>query len=116
MLGRIIYFTKEYKKNFIGMIFFIVCSGLLVGVLPYISGWVVDNVIVPVNREKIIYSIIALCTLFLLSGLTQYLFIYNGGKIESGVTFSMRQEGFKKLQRLSFPIMTRMQLVRQWQG
>lgn len=102
MFSRIIEFTKEYRANFIGMIFFITCSGLLVGVFPYISGWIIDNVIIPSNKSAITFGIIALISLFILTALTQYLFIYNGGKVESGVTFSMRQKGFEKLQRLSF--------------
>lgn len=102
MFSRLAVIIKEYKDKYLGMVFFIICSGLLVGFFPYISGWIVDNVIVSNNREALKFSIIALASLFVLTGLTQYVFIYFGGKVESGLTFSMKQKGFEKLQRLSF--------------
>lgn len=102
MFSRIIGYTKKYKKNFIGMIIFITLSGSIGGIFPYISGWVVDNVIIPENRDGLIYSCIVVIVLFLLTGITQYFYIYNGGRLESGMGFFMRQKGFEKLQRLSF--------------
>lgn len=101
MFGRILKLTKICRANFISMVIFIILSGFLMGGLPKIMGWVVDNVIIPKNMDNLKYGIFAVVGLVILSGLTQYLFIYNGGKVESKVSFHMRHIGFKKLQRLS---------------
>lgn len=101
MFKKLINLGKPYKKNFIFMAFFITLSGLLTGIFPYLSGWIVDDIVVGGNKEALKLAIFYIGALFLASGGTQYLFIYHGGKVETGITFLMREKGFDKLQKLS---------------
>lgn len=99
--GRLISFSKNYKKNFVLMIILIVACGIIEGTMPFISGWVIDNVIETGNLNMLKKVGVLYIFVILLQGLSVYWFIYHAGKVESGMAYEIRKRGFEKLQKLS---------------
>lgn len=99
--GRLLSYSKNYKKNFFLMIGLICTCGIVEGSMPFISGWVIDNVVETGNlnvlkKVGIIYAVIVLLQIT-----TVYWFIFHAGKVESGMAYEIRKSGFSKLQHLS---------------
>lgn len=98
---RLMSFSKNYRNNVISMMVLITACGVLEGTMPFVSGWIIDNVIETGNlqmlkRISVIYAVIVVMQILFV-----YWFIYHGGKVETGMAYEIRKEGFKKLQRLS---------------
>lgn len=84
------------------MIFFIAMCGLMDGVMPFVSGWVVDNIIKVKNSELLPWYAAAYLVIIVVNAIMIYYFIKQAGSFEKGVGYEMRKQGFAKLQRLSF--------------
>lgn len=98
---RVYGYSRKYKVNFVGMMLLITICGMVEGVLPFINGWLIDDVIEAGNLNMLkvigpVYALLIVCQILLV-----YWFIYNAGKVESGMAYEMRREGFEKIQRLS---------------
>ena len=71
-------------------------------VQPFLTGWLVDKAIIPGDTGKIKVFIIVFACLGLMQALNILTFISLTGKVNTGVCFDIRREGFKRLQSLSF--------------
>ncbi|MBN2617132.1 MAG: ABC transporter ATP-binding protein [Spirochaetales bacterium] len=98
---RLLSFSKNYRKNLVGMLVLIFMVGVIEGSLPFLSGWIIDNVIETGNLNML-KKVSVIYLLFVTSNiLTVYWFIYHAGKVETGMAYEIRKKGFLKLQRLS---------------
>ncbi|QEN06369.1 ABC transporter ATP-binding protein [Thiospirochaeta perfilievii] len=83
------------------MITMIIITGAVEGSMPFISGWIIDNVVETGNLDMLkiaggIYTAVIIAQIT-----TVYWFIFHAGKVESGMAYNIRKRGFAKLQRLS---------------
>ncbi len=99
---NLIQYLKPFKKNFIVLsIFMVILAGTDV-LIPYLAKFAIDHFIGNNTLEGFEYFVmIYALAVITISGIV-YLFIKEAGKIEAGVTYSLREKGFKKLQELSF--------------
>lgn len=98
---RLLSFSRNYKKNFISMMLMITAVGVLEGSMPFISGWIIDNVIETGNLNMLKKVGILYIFIVIFQITTVYWFIYHAGKVESGMAYEIRKQGFHKLQKLS---------------
>lgn len=91
-----------FRKNFIVLgLFMVALAGFDAG-LPLLTRYAIDIFIGEGTLENFpVFVTIYAVSIITLSGLV-YLFIREAGKIEAGLTYSLRKKGFKKLQELSF--------------
>ena len=99
--SRLISYSKNYKKNFVLMIVLIMSCGIIEGSMPFLSGWVIDNVIETGNLIMLKRISVIFIFVIILQVLSVYWFIYHAGKVESGMAYELRKNCFEKLQHLS---------------
>ncbi|MGL1892765.1 MAG: ABC transporter ATP-binding protein/permease [Spirochaetaceae bacterium] len=99
--GRLISYSNSYKKNFVLMIVLIVLCGIVEGSMPFISGWIIDNVVETGNLDMLKIAGVIYVFVISVQVLSVYWFIYHAGKVESGMAYEIRKAGFAKLQHLS---------------
>jgi ATP-binding cassette, subfamily B, bacterial len=98
---RLISYSLNYKKNFIGMLVLIFLCGVIGGIMPFLSGWLIDDVATSGNLDKLKLMIPVFIAIIVGQVSFVYWFIFNAGKVDSGMAYQLRKEGFEKLQRLS---------------
>src|SRR5690606_41063357 len=69
---------------------------------PYMTRIALDRFVVPQNTEGLVWFAAAFAFFVVFQSFNVYLFISMAGKVESGLTYTIRNEGFTHLQRLSF--------------
>lgn len=69
---------------------------------PYMTRIALDRFVIPQTTEGLGWFAAAFGVLVLYQSFNIYLFISRAGKVESGLTYTIRNEGFVHLQRLSF--------------
>ena len=101
-MEEIFHFVKPYKKYVITLIFVIGIVACIDAVFPYMTKIALDRFVVPQTTQGIGWFGLAFALLVLVQGINIYLFIAMAGKIETGLTYSIRKAGFQRLQELSF--------------
>ena len=99
--GRLLAYSKNYRKNFIGMLILILTCGIVEGSMPFISGWVIDNVVETGNLVMLKSVAVVYVVVIVVQYLSVYWFIHNAGRVESGMAYEIRKAGFEQLQKLS---------------
>jgi ATP-binding cassette subfamily B protein len=69
---------------------------------PYMTRIALDRFVTPQTTEGLGWFAAGFAVLIVLQSLNLYVFISMAGKVESGLTYTIRNEGFIHLQRLSF--------------
>jgi len=107
---RLFHYLLPYKKHL--CILGIVVIGLAGtdAIFPLLTKYVVDNYIVPgilvgLWRFGVIYAL-----LIAIQALIVWLFITMAGKVEMGICYDIRKQGFQRLQELSFTYYDRTQV------
>lgn len=99
---RLIRFMLNYKKSLI----ILLSSNFMIAVMdvtfPLVTKYAIDNFIVADNLDCFNMFIIVYISLFLCQAVMVYTFIMEAGKMEIGIVYDIRRNGFKKLQQLSF--------------
>jgi len=99
---NLLQYLKPFRKNFIILAFYMIVLAATDVMIPYLTSFAIDNFIKENTLDGFSYfAMIYGVAVIVISG-TVYLFIKEAGKIEAGVTYSLRKKGFKKLQELSF--------------
>ncbi|VDB00966.1 Heterodimeric efflux ABC transporter, permease/ATP-binding subunit 2 [Olavius algarvensis spirochete endosymbiont] len=71
-------------------------------VQPFIVGWLIDRVIIPENFEYMYLFVIVFGLLGIIQAANIFVLIVIAGKLEVGICYDIRKEGFNRLQELSF--------------
>jgi len=95
-------FVSLHKKRVSVMIALLILIAAIEVVQPFIVGWLVDKVIIPENFGYMYLFIIVFSALGLIQAINIFTFIVIAGKVEVGICYDIRKEGFKRLQELSF--------------
>lgn len=69
---------------------------------PFMVGWLVDRVIIPENFKYMYLFVIVFGALGIIQAANIFAFIVIAGRVETGICYDIRKEGFKHLQGLSF--------------
>lgn len=69
---------------------------------PMLSRYAIDNIIFADRLDRLTVFAIVYCVLVFIQGTGTLLFIAGSGKLEMSIAYDIRQDGFKKLQELSF--------------
>ncbi len=99
---NLLQYLKPFRKNFVILAFYMVILAATDVLIPYLTSFAIDNFIETGNLDGFGYFVTIYGTAVVVISGTVYLFIKEAGKIEAGVTYSLREKGFKKLQELSF--------------
>lgn len=110
---KIFNYAKSMRKHLVALCFFMVALAVIDAVFPLMTRYLIDNYVVEKNLKGItlfnslhIDGIVAFGIVYALLVITQVFiivaFIALAGKVETGVVYNIRKEGFKHLQELSF--------------
>ncbi len=95
-------YTLPMKKQMILLAVLMILVAVIDVVFTYMTKIAVDNFILKGTLEGIKLFSIAYFALIVALSTSIFAFIDVAGKIETGVTYAIRKEGFKRLQELSF--------------
>ena len=95
-----------YARPFAPILWLMVgCMVILAGIdsaMPFITGWVVDHVILPGELDRLPPFAVIYGAVIAIQATVIWLFINLAGKVEMGICYEIRKSGFLKLQELSF--------------
>jgi len=94
-------YAKPFKKSFIMVLFMMVCVAIIDAITPFLTGYVVDNIITPGNLDGLKYFIAIYATIIIAQAILIRVFIGISGRTEMGINYEVRKMGFDKLQDLS---------------
>ncbi len=98
---KILLFAKPYRNTmFLLGLFMIFVAGVDI-VMPLMTKYTIDHFIVPVNSDGLFQFSLIYFSIALFQALNVGIFILLAGKVETGVSYAIRRDGFKKLQELS---------------
>ncbi|MCK5248839.1 MAG: ABC transporter ATP-binding protein, partial [Spirochaetaceae bacterium] len=95
-------YVGEHKVRVTVMIALMILVAAIDVVQPFITGWLVDKVIIPENYSNISIFIVVFAGLGLIQAVNIFSFIAIAGKVDMDICYDIRKEGFKRLQELSF--------------
>ncbi|MGD9200846.1 MAG: ABC transporter ATP-binding protein, partial [Chitinispirillia bacterium] len=92
----------SHKKYMILLILVMISAALVDAVIPLMSRYAVDNFIVPRSTKNLTKFIFIYIGIIVFQSFIVWLLIVIAGKIETGICYDIRKNGFRKLQDLSF--------------
>jgi len=99
---KIFSFCKPYKRNFVWLFLSAALLGVTAALMPFMTGYAIDNFVMGDNTEGIGVFIALFVGLVVVNSATVLGFIYMAGRIEVDVAADVREAGFHQVQRLSF--------------
>jgi ATP-binding cassette subfamily B protein len=98
--AKILKTVKKHNKTMLAVIALNIAIAFCDTLFPLINSFAIKEYVQ--NKDLPISFILLYIVLFLVQSLLIYLFVCNAGKIEVGIVHDIREQGFKKLQELSF--------------
>lgn len=105
---KIFRIAKDYHKNLALIVLFMTVSAIIDVVLPLMNSYAIDTIIGQQQTEQLTGFCVLYVGLLLIQVAMIFLFIYQSGKVETGVCYTIRKQGFHKLQELPFSYYDRM--------
>ena len=102
MWKKLLQFAVPYRKLIFGVIGCMMFSGSADVLFSQINAWVIDSNIAAGTFVGLWRYMALSCTMLILQASVVFLFIFMAGKVETGITHDIRQQGCKRLQELSF--------------
>ena len=98
---RLFQYAFRYKKNTTILIVINILIAIVDIIYPLMSRYAIDTFIEGRRPRDSVFVVLYLC-LIAFQAFGVYLFVARAGRIEMDVSYDIRQEGFRKLQELSF--------------
>lgn len=99
---KLLHYAKPFHKNlYIIAAFMTVCAAIDV-ILPRLTGYAIDTFIIGQKTQGLHSFIILYLGILVTQVLSIYIFLISCGKVEMGVSYTIRKMGFQKLQELPF--------------
>ncbi|MCD6343280.1 MAG: ABC transporter ATP-binding protein [Spirochaetaceae bacterium] len=98
----LLHYAGQRRKQISIMVILMVLVAAIDVVQPFITGWLVDKVIIPGDTSKLFLFVIIFAGLGVFQSVNIFSFIAIAGKVDMGICYDIRKEGFKRLQELSF--------------
>ncbi len=105
---KIFHIAKDYHKNLALIVLFMTVSAIIDVALPLMNSYAIDTIIGQQQTEQLTGFCALYVGLLLIQVAMIFLFIYQSGKVETGVCYTIRKQGFHKLQELPFSYYDRM--------
>jgi len=99
---KVIAYLKPMRKNLAILAFLMILTAGMDIIYPLFNRWAIDEFIIPGETKGIWLFIAGFLGIFIIQGLNVFFFIIWAGKIEIGLCYRIRRDGFKKLQDLAF--------------
>lgn len=100
--AQILHLAKPYKRYIVYSMLGTVAMAGGDALFPYMTKVAIDRFVVPQTVEGIGWFAGAFVALVLMQSFNVYVFISMAGKVESSITYTIRQVGFEHLHKLSF--------------
>ncbi|QRM87927.1 ATP-binding cassette domain-containing protein [Lacinutrix sp. WUR7] len=97
LLKRLSYYTKPYKKVFIGVFFAVILLAAFSSAIPYITQYVVDHNVTNRDPEGFLFLIVIMLGLLIAQTVFQLFFIYYAGWLGKNVVKDIRVKLFNHL-------------------
>ncbi|AGK98688.1 ABC transporter ATP-binding protein [Clostridium pasteurianum] len=95
-------YMRKYKfKMFFGVFLIAVCSALNM-VTPYLSGKIVDNVIVKRQTNSLMIYLTIIISVTFIRSILRYYFQLIFENVSQNILFTLREQAYEKLQKLDF--------------
>jgi ATP-binding cassette subfamily B protein len=99
---QLFHYTKSYKKQFGWLALVMVIVAVTDAAFPLLNKYAIDHFIIPGQLQGLwrfgaLYSV-----LMIFHGSTIWLLIAIAGRIDMGISYDIRSDGFQRLQELSF--------------
>lgn len=99
---QILRLSKPYRRYIIYAMLGTVAMAGGDALFPYMTKVAIDRFVVPQTTEGISWFALAFVLLIVAQSFNVYVFINMAGKVESGISYTIRQVGFEHLHKLSF--------------
>ncbi|HLV10163.1 MAG TPA: ABC transporter ATP-binding protein [Halanaerobiales bacterium] len=98
---KIFKYVKNYRKETIGLITVMIIVGLIDAIFPYMNKYAIDNFVVTGQMDGLVGFAVSYGVLVLIQAVNVWFLIALAGKVETGMGYDIRKEGFEHLQELS---------------
>ncbi len=105
---KIFQVAKDYHKNLALIVIFMSVSAVIDVILPMMNSYAIDTIIGEGHTEQLPQFGAVYVGLLLVQVAMIFMFIYQSGRVETGVCYTIRKQGFQKLQELPFSYYDRM--------
>ncbi|NQT60387.1 MAG: ABC transporter ATP-binding protein [Bacteroidetes bacterium] len=95
-------YAAGIKKKIYLLISLLMLLAVVDAVMPYLTGWIIDNIIIPNNLKLLPGYSIVLVVIFTLQAIFIWKFIELAGVIESRMRYEIGKHAFGKIQKLTF--------------
>ena len=99
---KILDYLKPMRKQMAVLAFLMLMTAGVDIVYPLFNRWAIDNFIIPGKTEGFWLFVAGFLGIFVLQSFNVFFFIVWAGKIEIGMCYRIRKDGFRKLQDLAF--------------
>jgi len=100
--SRLLRYLGAHRGRAVAMTAMMILVAAIDVVQPFLTGWLVDRVIVPERFDRLGGYVALFSTLAIVQVVNIFCFIAIAGRVDTGICYEIRREGFKKLQDLSF--------------
>lgn len=102
-------YVKKYRRKYFLGLFLVLVTSVMTLINPYISKFIVDEIIIPKNPDlSLLLKYLGVMVFFvLLRTIFRYIFIYTFEEVSQRVLFGLREELYAKLQELDFEFFDR---------
>ncbi|MBC8214359.1 MAG: ABC transporter ATP-binding protein [Candidatus Marinimicrobia bacterium] len=99
---KILKFAIPYRKFMVYLALAMMSVAGVDIVMPMLTRYVIDNIVATGEMNRIVPFAILFLSIILLQSFNVFFFIVMAGKVETGVSYAIRNSAFSKLQDLSF--------------
>ena len=105
---KLLHIAKPFHKNLYAIAALMSISAIIDVLLPMMNSYAIDNIIGQQNMAKLPAFVAVYVGLVGLQVVDIFLFLRQSGYVETGVCYTIRKQGFQKLQELPFSYYDRM--------
>ena len=99
---RVLFHLSEHRKTIIGLFLVFVVIAVLDVSLPLMTRYAIDTFIMAEDLSTMPVFIAGYIAIILMFCLSVFLMIHIAGRLETGITYTLRKEAFRNLQKLSY--------------
>ncbi len=105
---KLLGFGKTFKPKFLMIALSMTVLAVSDVLIPLMTRYGIDNFVVPRTLQGLSGFLVAYGALLVIQVISVYVFILKAGQVDNGMSYTIRKEGFKKLQELPFSYYDRM--------
>lgn len=97
---KLLVYAKPYKKRLIIIILQMITMGGIDALVPLVNKIAIDRFIIPKSYEGLLKFCIIIAVFIIAQAINVKIMIMNAGRVEVGIPYDIRKDGFTKLQEL----------------